>query len=1130
MSFVHLQVRSAYSLLNSPSTIEGLVRKAKELGYKALALTDENVMYGAVPFFKECKKQGIKPLIGLTVSVIGNSNSFEDSRPTSFPLVLLATNNEGYQNLLKISSIVQTKSKEGMPKKWIPYYSKGLIAISPGIQGEIEQHLLRENEEEAVKILTGFKNIFGTKGFFLSLQNHGLIEETTLNDKVIALAKEYNIKLVVTNDVYYLENSDSFAHECLLSIKNGTKLSDDDRKTLPSDQYYIKSPSAMVELFSSTPDALEQTIHISNYCNVEIEFGKMALPKFPLQDGENTDEYLTALCMKGLEARCGDYTSNYQERLFYELDIIKNMNFSDYFLIVWDFMRYAHSNRIMTGPGRGSAAGSLVAFVLRITDVDPLKHNLLFERFLNPERISMPDIDIDFPDNRRDELIKYVATKYGELHVAQIITFGTLAARAVLRDIGRVMGISPKEADYLAKLIPARPGITLKQAYEESSSLKEYMEGSTLAKKIYETAIKLEGLPRHTSTHAAGVVISEQPLTNLIPIQEGHNDVYLTQYPMEVLEEIGLLKMDFLGLRNLTILDNIMSLINRETRKKINLSSIPFNDEKTFQLLGSGDTTGIFQLESSGMRKVLEDLKPNDLEDIVAVNALYRPGPMENIPTYVERKHGKKPVVYPHPDLEPVLSKTYGVIIYQEQIMQIASQMAGFSLGEADLLRRAVSKKKKEVLDQEREHFVNGCLNKGYSESIANSIYDLIVRFANYGFNRSHAVAYSVIAYQLAYLKANYPLSFTAALLTSVIGNEDKISQYIREAKQKGLVILPPSINKSLYPFTVEEAKIRFSLAAIKSVGAAALREIINVRQTKRYTDLFDFCIRTSMKNVNRKTLEMLVASGAFDEFGEERSTLFASLDLAIEHADLVRPSEDGQFDLFINDEFTLKPKYINVESFLPEIRLKLEKEALGFYLSSHPTTPYKQIFEKVYAKLINNLIPSKFNSAVKTGVYITNERTIRTKKGEVMAFLTLSDESGEIEAVAFPAIYKRFSLHLKKGAILLVEGNYDIRRDNRGQLIIKNVTPIDEIQIPKVENSALYLKIETKHKQESTTIKEVQLILKKDKGNIPVLIYYGDEQKTYRLQKEYWVLGSEQCLLKLKELLGQENVVLKKH
>ncbi|MFT4415154.1 DNA polymerase III subunit alpha [Fredinandcohnia humi] len=1125
MPFVHLQVQSAFSLLSSSAKVESLVEKAYNLGYKALALTDENVMYGAIPFYKECKKRGIKPIIGLTASVLTEE---EDGAKSSHPMILLATNNNGYQNLLKISSAIQTKSKEGIPKRWLSRYCDGLIGISPGRLGEVEQKLFTGEIEAAKKIISQYKMIFKENGFYLSIQDHRTSEEGQLKKLLFSISNEMGVPLVASNHVQYIEQEDSFAHECLLSIKHGTKLSDENRVILPSKEYYLKKPEEMIELFSVTPEVIGNTLLIAGKCNVEFEFGKFVLPKYPVPNEESAADYLSRICLKGLYERYSSPSEEYLDRLQYELDVIKKMNFSDYFLIVWDFMKYAHENGIVTGPGRGSAAGSLVAYVLQITDVDPIEHMLLFERFLNPERISMPDIDIDFPDNRRDEMIEYVSQKYGRLHVAQIITFGTLAARAALRDVGRVMGISPKEADYIAKQVPSRLGITLKEAYSESTTLREYINNIELGKKIFETAIKIEGLPRHTSTHAAGVVISEQPLTDLIAIQEGHNEVYLTQFPMDILEEIGLLKMDFLGLRNLTLLENIQSLIQRGTGKRIELSSIPLDDPNTYQLLSKGDTTGVFQLESSGMRSVLSRLKPSELEDIVAVNALYRPGPMENIPMYIARKHKKEAVEYPHPDLEPILSKTYGVIVYQEQIMQIASKMAGFSLGEADLLRRAVSKKKKEVLDKEREHFITGSLAKGYSKKTANEIYDLIVRFANYGFNRSHAVAYSMIAYQLAYLKANYPLYFMSALLTSAIGNDDKLGQYIREAKQKGITILPPSVNKSYYPFIVEKKAIRYSLAAIKSVGVATLRDILDARKTKPFTDLFDFCVRTSISSVNRRTLEALICSGAFDEFKEHRATLLATLDVALEHAELVRPKNDGgQFDLFIEDDFGLKPKYVEVEPFTDVERLRFEKEALGFYLSSHPISPYSTYLKGIGAVPIFSVTDS-VQKSVSVGAFITKERTIRTKKGEVMAFITISDETGDLEAVAFPKTYTQYGRLLRNEAILLVKGKIE-NRNNQVQLLIQSVEQLPEkIEAMKANTEqTLYVRFEELH-QTDRIFTELKDLLKQFPGSTAVVVYYEDKHKTIKLQEELWVSPTSEFLSRLEALLGHKNVVLK--
>jgi DNA polymerase-3 subunit alpha len=767
----------------------------------------------------------------------------------------------------------------------------------------------------------------------------------------------------------------------------------------------------------------------------------------------------------------------------------------------------------------------LFAYVLNITDVDPIEHQLLFERFLNPERVTMPDIDTDFPDNRRDEVIEYVAGKYGELHVAQIVTFGTMAAKAALRDVGRVFGLNTKELDQLSRLVPSRLGITLSAAYKESEQLQAYVKENTFNQRLFKTALKLEGLPRHTSTHAAGVVFSEKPLVELIPIQSGHNHVYLTQYSMEYLEELGLLKMDFLGLRNLTLIDKIVNFIYRNTREKLKLNSIPLNDQAVYELLSRGETTGIFQFESEGMKKVLMRLMPTCFEDIVAVNALYRPGPMENIPLFIDRKHGREPVIYPHPDLQTILENTYGVIVYQEQIMQIASKMAGFSLGEADLLRRAVSKKKKAVLDRERDHFVQGALKKDYDAPLANKIYDLIVRFANYGFNRSHAVAYSMIAYQLAYLKVHYPVFFMTGLLSSVIGNESKIAQYIQESKQMGIGILPPSINNSGFSFLVEKESIRYSLAAIRGIGALALKEIFRARKVKKFADLFDFCVRVSSKAVNRKTLEALVHSGSFDEFGEDRAVLLASLDVAIEHAQLVRPSDSIQFDLFAEEEFFPKPKYVQMDPIRPEIKLSLEKEVLGTYLSDHPVSAYEKELKQRGAKKLSDFTTGSHLGPV--GVYITSVKKIRTKKGDPMAFLTVSDASGDIEAVIFPETYKKFLRLIDQGNLIVIEGKTE-ERAGQLQFIIQKAAALDEwIQAAKNIQTVLYLKID-KEKQESSILQQLHQLLKKHKGATGVVLHYEGTNKTVKLDQESNVNSSDGLMEQLKLLLGSSNVILR--
>ncbi|MEK5173128.1 DNA polymerase III subunit alpha [Heyndrickxia sp. FSL W8-0496] len=1115
MSFVHLQISTAYSLLSSTVSIHKLIEKAKKLNYHALAITDRNVLYGVVPFYKECVKNNIKPIIGLTIDVISEINQEQ-----SYPLVLLAKNKKGYENLLKLSSTIQTKSKQGIPLKWLRGYRSGLFAFTPGLKGEIEQYLLNGDNEAAKEVAVTFKNLFEKDSFFFSLQNHGLPEEKKLIEQLIELGYKYEIKQIVTNDVQYIDKEDAFSHECLMAIRENQKLSDDERPKLMSEEYYLKDKESIAEDFAAYIDALENTILVAEACHVQIEMNRKLLPKFSVPNNQTASSFLRDLCRNGLKERITNQTTTYMERLNYELDIIERMEFSDYFLIVWDFMKFARDNGIYTGPGRGSAAGSLVAYVLYITDVDPISYGLLFERFLNPERVSMPDIDIDFPDHRRDEVIQYVTEKYDNLHVAQIITFGTFAAKAAARDVARTFGFNSKELEQLSRMIPTKLGITLEQAYKESERLQSFVKESNLHKKLFETALKLEGIPRHVSTHAAGVVISKEPLVNLIPIQEGHAGVYLTQYTMDILEEIGLLKMDFLGLRNLSLIERILTNISKGTKKVINLSHIPLNDEKTFQLLSKGDTTGVFQLESDGMRNVLKRLKPNEFEDIVAVNALFRPGPMENIPTYIDRKHGREKVYYPHPDLEPILKNTYGVIVYQEQIMQIASKMARFSLGEADLLRRAVSKKKRDVLDRERKHFVTGAINNGYDQSTANEIYDLIVRFANYGFNRSHAVAYSVIAYQLAYLKAHYPLYFLSALLTSAIGNEDKISQYIREAKQMGLTILPPSINKSYFPFTVEKGAIRYSLAAIKGIGVAGLKDILDVRSSKPFSDLFDFCLRTVYKSINRNVLEGLIFAGAFDEFNQDRATLLASVDVAIQHAELVKPDET-ELDLFVDEElFHIKPKYLEVEPMKSIEKLNFEKQVLGIYLSDHPIGPYKNLLEEFSNLTIDRCQTSQRKVAM--GGLILDARTIRTKKGELMCFIRFSDPTGEMEGVIFPNIYQRYRELCIEGQIVLLKGNLE-ERNGGIQLIVQEIVDIHCLEERKKK---LFLRIPQSFSTHES-LQKIKAIIHAFNGETSVILFYEENERTIQLPKKESVNPTQECIDQLKGFLGEQNVVL---
>ena len=1116
MSLIHLHVYSAYSLLESTLSIKDIVSSAKNNGFSSIALTDRNVMYGAVPFYKECMAQGIKPIIGLTADI------FDDEEKESYPLILLAKTNEGYHNLMKISSAIQTKSPNGLPFRWLKGYAGGLIAITPGIEGEVEKALLK-SDSDAEEVLRKYKNLFGGHSFYLSFpkpQADGIKREA-----IKQLAEKTDTELVATHAISYLKPEDSMAYQALTCLKSNIKIEElEQAELMENDSKHFASRSEMMEWYSSEVGALENTIQIAEQCRVSIEFNQRLLPKYPVPNDLSAHQYLTEICKKGFAKRYPTPDQMHYERLEYELSVINSMGFSDYFLIVWDFMNYANKQGILTGPGRGSAAGSMVAYVLGITNVGPIKYNLLFERFLNPERITMPDIDIDFPDNRREEMIQYVAKKYGFIHVAQIITFGTFGAKAALRDAGRVFGLNTKELDRLSRSLPPINGLTIQVAHSESSLFRSWIQESVLHKQIYDIARKWEGLPRHTSIHAAGVIITDQPLTDLIPIQEGNEGVYLTQFPMEILEEIGLLKMDFLGLRNLNLLDQIVKQINRSSGINLKLNQIPLDDPNTFELLSKGLTSGIFQFESAGMQNVLKRLKPTVFEDLVAVNALYRPGPMDNIPSFINRKHGSESITFPTSELEAILKPTYGIIVYQEQIIQIASTMAGFTLGEADLLRRAVSKKKKDVLDEQRAHFVKGATAKGYEQHIANDVYDLIVRFANYGFNRSHAVAYSLIAYQLAYLKANYFPSFMAGLMTSAIGNDEKIAQYVQELKSKEYIVYPPSINKSHFPFILEGDKgVRYSLAAVKGIGASVLKELVAARRNGPFEDLFDFCIRVPSRLLNRKILENLCYAGAFDEFKMDRASILASIDVALEHAELVRPA-DGEAGFFDADDMFLKPKYVVVDPMPTDTKLQKEKEVLGLYLSDHPISGARTLLKHAGA-----LPLSKFtlNSSGFIGVYIQSVKSIRTKKGESMAFLLLSDETGDMEGVVFPNVYKQYSSILKEGTLALMEGKLE-ERNGKKQFVIQTIYDLenDRSKITELFKS-VYIKV-APNVQTNKILSSIRNVLIRYRGNTKVYVYYEKDAKTIQLSRENWVNPTPALLADLEGIIGAGNVLIK--
>ncbi len=1118
VDFVHLHVNTEYSLLRSSAKLEILIDRAKELGFSTLAITDQNVMYGVIPFYKACKQVGIKPIIGLELR-IGSSTGEEAS------LLLLAKSEVGYKNLMKLSSVSQVLNETKLVlKQRLFSYCKDLIAISSPYKGEIQQLVMSGKSETALQIVKEYQTYFG-EDFYIGIHDHGLAHEKELNIQLLQLSRVHHFKLVATNQVMYVNKEDALAQKCLMAIEQGTTL-DELRSDYQTDEYYLKAKPEMELLFSQVPEALLNTKRIADKCNVTFTFGEHTLPEFPLPPGESAKSYLERRCLEGAKNRYGIISDHIQERLTFELKIIDQMQFNDYFLIVWDFMKFAHEKGMITGPGRGSAAGSLVAYVLNITNVDPLKYDLLFERFLNPERITMPDIDIDFPDTRREEVIEYVYQKYGKQHVAQIITFGTLAAKAALRDVGKVIGIPLKQIDSVAKQISSRPNLTIDDAIRETPTLQKLLQESNQVNEWFSLAKRVEGIPRHASTHAAGIVISKDPLTDKVPVQRGHYEVLLTQYPMTILEEIGLLKMDFLGLRNLSFLEEIVSHIYVMEKSKIKLEQIPFDDEKTFQLLGNGDTTGVFQLESPGMRRVLVNLKPTEFEDIVAVNALYRPGPMENIPLFIAGKHKERQVDYIHPDLRPLLEKTYGVIVYQEQIMQIASKLAGFSLGEADILRRAVSKKKLETLEEQRSRFVRGCLQRGYDEKVGNDVYDLIVRFANYGFNRSHSVAYSVISYQLAYLKANYPSAFFTALLTSAIGQPDKLNQYISDAKKKGISIRTPSINRCTSGFLISGPnEIEFGLAAIKNVGIRAIEEIVHERHKGgSYKNIFDFCSRISSRYINRRTLESLVAAGCFDEFNQHRASLLATLDYALEYGEQVRIQvEDKQTQLF-SEEVNV-PEMTQVPPFKDAEKLHFEKEVLGFYLSSHPIEDFSDIASSYNRTTVTDAL-EKGVGIVRLAGLVEGIRVIKTKKGEQMAFLKFSDESGELDLTAFPKQYREYFSLMKAGQLVFLEGTLEVSSE-RTQVILSKVVDIKTLKAKPNKERILYLKIDHNHANPTQLI-ELKRILKTYPGNSKVVLYYEEKKQSVQLSDDFRITASKPCLEALDEMLGKGNVVLK--
>jgi DNA polymerase III subunit alpha len=1062
--FVHLHNHSDYSLLDGASKIDLLVDTALSMGMPALALTDHGNLFGGLQFYNTARKKGLKPIIGCEVYVAKESRHKKSGGgDQSNHLVLLAENLEGYHNLTRLVSYGFLEGfyyKPRVDKELLAQYNKGLIASSACLKGAVTQKLAMDQPEAALTEAIELRDIFGEGNFYLEIQDHGLAAQQRTNPMIIDISKKTGIPLICTNDTHYIKQSDSVAHDVLLCIGTGKIVSQPDRMRYETDQFYFKSPEEMYQRFKHVPEALTNTVRIAERCDLKITT-EQPLPPFDVPPGYDSDSYFEKTVREGFAERrkhleklsaAGELKnplSAYEERLTFEIAMIKMMQFSSYFLIVWDLLRHARGCNIPVGPGRGSVVGSLVAYSMRITEVDPLQYALFFERFLNPERIAPPDIDMDYCMNRRAEMIEYTAQKYGRDCVCQIITFGTMAAKGVIRDVGRSLDIPYGEVDRIAKLIPDELNTTIEKALDVEPRLQEEINNSETIAKLIQIARRLEGLSRHSSTHAAGVVIAPKPLVELVPLQKTNKDEITTQYSMKELESIGLLKMDFLALTTLTVIDNAVRRIKEETGLDLDLGAIPLTDQKVYDLFSEGRTNGVFQFESGGMKTELRRLKPERFEDLIALNALYRPGPMDMIPEFIRRKHGLVEVEYPHPLLEEILKETYGVIVYQEQVMQIASKMAGFSLGEADILRKAMGKKLASVMVSMREKFLAGARKNNITDKAAMQVFDLMEQFAQYGFNKSHATAYALLAYQTAYLKVHHPVQFLAALLTSEIGSTDKIVMYIAECKDMGIPVLPPDINESILHFYSIGGSIRFGLLAIRNVGEGAIRAVIEYREKHgRFKNLFHFCEEVDSRSLNKRVLESLVKSGALDSLGWKRSQYMSMIDAAIDHGQKTRRDrESGQKGLFTTmmagQPALPDPAPPDLPEWSLEERLALEKETLGFYISGHPLDRFAEEVARFSKKSMADLIGEGQNAECKVAGIITDFRQRRTKKGDLMAVFNLEDLSGSIETVVFPNAYQKFEPYLTADNPLLVSGKFEFEDERSYKIIATDVEPL---------------------------------------------------------------------------------------
>lgn len=1149
MSFVHLHTHTEYSLLDGSNKIREYVARVRELGMNAAAITDHGVMYGCIDFYKECKANGIRPILGCEVYVAPHSRLDRENNPGEdryYHLILLAENNTGYQNLMKIVSkgfVEGFYYKPRVDKELLRQYHEGLIATGACLAGEVASNLSANRYEEAKKAARTYAEIFGKGNFFLELQDHGLADQKRINPMIVQLSRETGIEMVCTNDCHYTFAEDAEPHDVLLCIQTGKKLKDKNRLRYEGGQFYVKSEDEMKELFPYAPEALENTQKIADRCKVEIEFHNLKLPAFNVPQGETPESYLAKLCYEGLEKKYDKVTDEIRKRLAYELDVIKRMGYVDYFLIVWDYVRFAKDHGILVGPGRGSAAGSLVSYTLDITELDPLRYNLLFERFLNPERVSMPDIDVDFSFERRQEVIDYVVEKYGPANVVQIITFGTLQARGVIRDVGRVLDFPYARADQIAKMIPRELGITLEKALEKNPELREAYEEDPEVHSLIDMAKRLEGLPRNSSMHAAGVVISSKSVDEFVPLSRAADGTITTQFSAPTLEELGLLKMDFLGLRTLTVIQNALKLIEKDFGLSVDLSAIDYNDPKVMEMIGAGKCEGVFQLESAGMKSFMTELKPAVLEDIIAGVALYRPGPMEYIPDYIRGKIHPEQVTYDCPALEPILKSTYGCIVYQEQVMQIVRDLAGYSYGGSDVLRRAMSKKKEAVMQQERESFVHGdpargiegCVARGIDEAVANRIYDRMLDFAHYAFNKSHAAAYALVSFQTAYLKCYYPVEFMAALLTSVIDNPEKTAGYVVTSRNMKIDLLPPDINHSESYFTVENGKIRYALSAVKGIGVPVTAAIsANRKKEGPYRSLQDFCMRLSPRELNKRVLESLIKAGAFDSLGGTRKQYMQTYQLILDRTAADRKNNSaGQMSLFDLMSEDNKKKYEihlpDVGEFARDEKLAFEKEVVGVYISGHPLEGDLELIRQTITADSSDFVSEEETSGpegntsrdgerVMIGGMITQVVNKYTKNNDIMAFFTLEDLRGTVEVIAFPKSYARYKELIREDRKVFAEGRIQLEENRPGKLILDTLWAFEDAR------RDLWLRFSDKEAWEEKK-DALASYLNLSKGKDRVWIYLEKEKQAARMRSVSDVTATPELIRALAEKLGESNV-----